>query len=193
MARPGWATAVGIVGIILASLSILGTAQLAFIPLMQKAGDEIFSEFDEGFYQEIERLHEQEGLDYSDKQMKQMEGMMRSMKKMPDWFISFVTFAYILEALGSIGVIISCIKILRMHESGVSLFLWTAGFKAALSLSVIISAVFASSIFAWTMIGGSSISFVALCVLMVIAVLGNKGTFQQKPPKIPNGPPSMAA
>ncbi|ACL04511.1 hypothetical protein [Desulfatibacillum aliphaticivorans] len=190
MDRPGWATAVGIVGIILAIFSILGTVQLAFIPLFQELGDKMAEDFQKEFPQQMERMQEQGGMPaYTERQMKQMENMFKSMRKIPDWFLSFLTAAYILEALVSIGVIIGCINILRMKKSGVPLFLWTAGFKAAISLSVLIAAFFASSLFAWTMVGGSGIGFVAISGLIVIAALGNKGVFRAKPPKIPNGPP----
>ena len=170
MKRPGWVTAVGVIGIIIGCLGIVGAGQSIMMPKMLDIQKEFWTEMKASMTQhEITRPE----------QMPSPE-VMRMMEKMwdiPGWFDAFCLIAGVMAPVICILYIFACIRLLQISPTAIRLFYTAAGITMGFSALKILLVMAALSFLGMSMIIGSLLCIVINAILVIVVATKDKTVF----------------
>ncbi|MBI9075415.1 MAG: hypothetical protein JEZ02_08405 [Desulfatibacillum sp.] len=193
MTRPGWVTAVGIIGIVMACFGLLGAVQQLIMPSMLHFQQEMMGGIQEEIKKDIAKQQEayENGESTTAPPPVAVFEMMEKMWNMPEWFRTWAMIAGILQAVVCGFILYACLLLLQLKKSAIKIFYWSAGLKMAMAILNIAAAFLAMSFMGFAMAAGGGVSIVVFGVLSIVVVTGDKSAFfhGNLPPPMPMAPP----
>jgi hypothetical protein len=170
MNRPGWATVVGIIGIILGCFGILGGGQTMLMPRMM--------EMQKGMFTAMQEAAEKEGAtNAQEAPPKEVFAFMEQMWETPDWFDTYCVVAGIVGVCVSGFYIFASIRLLQIKPTAVRLLYGAIGLAIGLAIVKAVAAMATMSFVGMSMAMGGMFGLVINVVLLVVVITGNKEAF----------------
>jgi len=173
MKRPTWATAVGIIGIILGCMSVLGSCQSLMAPRIIAFQREMMSTMEVAVEREMQRSNAPQQVP-----AREMVTMMRQMMDMPDWWGTWNVVTGGIGLIVAVVYITACVRLLQVAPSGISLFYDCAGARILLSIANGGAALFAAPVVLWGVIPAMGFSVAVHAVLLLVVATADKTAFR---------------
>lgn len=177
--KPGWVTAVAIIGIILSGFGVMGALQEAMTPVMieaQKAQYAQVSAQFEQMIQEMEKLDETANSPVLD-MIRKFHTLFQKIMNMPEWFQSWSVIAGLLGIFINGAYLTGAILLLRLKPRGLTLLYLFLPLSIALGITRTLVSVSAFGDGAYYLMGGTLVAAMIEGVLFLTLLRANKSVF----------------
>ena len=171
MKRPTWATAIGIIGIVIGSFGVLGSVQSMMMPMMV--------EFQKSMISTMQDAIEKENASSPHATAPPVEffKFFEKMLDVPEWFGTWCVVAGLSGLCVSVLYIFGSIRLLQLKRIGITLFYWANGLSIAQGLIGCMLAASLKSFVSMFMVAGSAFGIAISVVLILVVTTGDKEEF----------------